>query len=93
MLESNREEVEEESLIHKTAPSLIKNGDEYFCAFSLSHQSDSVPNLYIQNLANSESKVIEIKGAEIFVDFIPLDNESKSGYLYYMTESFFLHNS
>ena len=93
--EKGDEEIEEK-IIHITPPSLIRYQNDYFCAFSLSSGGLSVPNLYIQSLSQEpnilDEDVIEVKGGEILIDFIPSKSRKGTGYLYYLSDAYFADN-
>ena len=52
---------------------------------------DCGPTLYFHSL-NTNRVEAEVKGGEIFVDFIPAQLHAPNGSLYFMTDKYFFEN-
>ena len=90
-----REYHDEDQLLHMTPPSLFIYERNYFCAFTSSSAHQFVPNIYLQGIgeeSENNKEAIEMKGGEIFIDFIPELNQNGTGYLCYLTDEQFVEN-
>ena len=86
---SAREYHDEDQLLHMTPPSLFSYDRCYFCAFTSLLSQQFVPNIYLQSIGEelgNNREAIEVKGGEIFIDFIPAPSQRGTGYLYYLTD-------